>query len=204
MNNENLKCDRQLRSARARRAVTAVPSLRMALVPALVLFDGVAVVPAPVVAVVLPFSAALALLAGEGAVRTTVAVSLRGTACCVAFAASCGLTPRVVVGAEAFGAGAAVCAETLATVSVNTAARGMTLMKGFIGPALVKRGGNNTNKRVFESCNLQAESTIKNRSASRLQNVPPLGVGKHRNLPPLISMFPRLPYHCANSGRKQV
>jgi hypothetical protein len=160
MKNEKLKFGRQLRSARARRVPTVVLSLRMALVPALVLPDVVAVVPAvPVVAVVFPFSASLALVAGEGAVRTTVAVSLRGTACCVAFAASCGLTP-MVVGAEAFGAGAVVCAETLAIVSVNTTARGMTFMKGFMGPALIKRGGNNTNKRAFESCNLRAEMTI--------------------------------------------
>ena len=75
---------------------------------------------------VFPFKAALALDAGEGAVRTTVAVSLRGTACRLASAASCGVTP-MVAGAEAVAAGAAVWAETLAAASANTAPRGINL-----------------------------------------------------------------------------
>lgn len=49
---------------------------------------------------------ALAFSSADGEVRTTVAVSLRGTAFCVAWAASCGVTPTVVgVEAAVIGAG---------------------------------------------------------------------------------------------------
>ncbi len=90
----------------------------MAVVPA---------VPVPLgIAVVFPFSAALARCAGDGAVRTTVAVSLRGMACWFAFAASCGVTPSVA-GADAVPAGAAVCAETLAITKASAAPKGIDL-----------------------------------------------------------------------------
>ncbi len=78
-------------------------------------------------AVVLPPMASLARCAGDGAVRTTVAVSLRGTAWRLAVAASCGVTP-IVVGADAPAAGAAVWAETLATASAIKAPREIDLM----------------------------------------------------------------------------
>ena len=80
----------------------------------------VVIAPSPVVdgigaavVVLLPFRALLlfmtlrALSAAVGAVFTKVAVSLRGTAFCVAVAASCGVTPTVVA-AEAAPIGAGV------------------------------------------------------------------------------------------------
>jgi hypothetical protein len=78
-------------------------------------------------AVVLPVMASLAWAAGEGAVRTKVPVSLRGTAFLRASAASCGVTPTVA-GVEAVAAGAAVWAEALATISASTAPAGINLM----------------------------------------------------------------------------
>ena len=77
--------------------------------------------------VVLPLMASLARCVGAGAVRTTVAVSLRGTACWVAVAASCGVTPTVA-GADAPAAGAAVWADTLATASAAKAPKEIDLM----------------------------------------------------------------------------
>lgn len=79
-----------------------------------------------VLPVLLPFRAALARLAGDGAVRTTVPVSLRGTACCWAWAASCGVTPKVA-GAEAVLAGAGVWAEALAIASASATPSGIDL-----------------------------------------------------------------------------
>lgn len=87
----------------------------------------VPVVPLAGAAVVLPPRAPLARCAGEGAVRTTVAVSLRGTACWVAVAASCGVTPTVA-GADAPAAGAAVWASALAAARAARAARQIDLM----------------------------------------------------------------------------
>ena len=77
--------------------------------------------------VVVSLMAPLARCAGDGAVRTTVPVSLRGTACRLAVAASCGVTPTVA-GAEAPAAGAAVWADTLAIASANKAPREIDLM----------------------------------------------------------------------------
>jgi hypothetical protein len=105
----------------------------------------------PVLPVVLALSASLALLAGDGEVRTSVAVSLRGTAFCVASAASFGLTPTVA-GAEAVAAtGAAVCAEALAAVRANAAASAMDLMIRFMCLPLFELGGN-TKIVLSESC----------------------------------------------------
>lgn len=84
------------------------------------------VVPAEVPVLLLPM-ASLALCVGEGAVRTTVAVSLRGTACWLAAAASRGVTPKVA-GADAPAAGAAVWADALATESARKAAREINLI----------------------------------------------------------------------------
>ena len=64
--------------------------------------------------------AALARLAGDGAVRTTVAVSLRGTACWLARAASCGVTPKVL-GADAPEAGGVVWAKAPAAARASSA-----------------------------------------------------------------------------------
>ena len=90
----------------------------------------VAVLPFVVVVVVVvgaSFIVLRALSAADGAVCTRVAVSLRGTAFSVAIAASCGVTPMVVV-AEAAPIGAVVWAETLLSAKASTAARGMDLM----------------------------------------------------------------------------
>lgn len=78
-------------------------------------------------ATVVSFITLRALSAAVGDVLTKVAVSLRGTAFCVALAASCGETP-IVVGAEAAAMGAGVCAETLPIEKASTAAKGMDLM----------------------------------------------------------------------------
>lgn len=125
-----------MRSARARRIVVGgVPAGLpvMGAAPVAVLSAAVAVlgvvsgVVAVGVAVVLLVMASLALAAGEGAVRTKVPVSLRGTAFLRASAASCGVTPTVA-GVEAVAAGAAVWAEALATISASTAPAGINLM----------------------------------------------------------------------------
>jgi hypothetical protein len=94
----------------------------------------VVVVAVPVVASV---TAALARAAGEGAVRTTVAVSLRGTAWRLADAASCGVTPTVA-GAEAPAAGAAVWAETLTIASAATTPSEIDLKCWFMVLPLLK------------------------------------------------------------------
>jgi hypothetical protein len=83
------------------------------------------------VSVVAPLSAALARSAGEGAVRTTVAVSLRGTACWLARVASCGVTPTAE-GADAPAAGAGLWAETLAMTSASRVPRGIDLIQRFM------------------------------------------------------------------------
>ena len=88
---------------------------------------GATVVALPFVVVVVSFIVLRALSAADGAVCTRVAVSLRGTAFSVAIAASCGVTPMVVV-AEAAPIGAVVWAETLLSAKASTAARGMDLM----------------------------------------------------------------------------
>jgi hypothetical protein len=115
-----------------------------------------------VVPVVLALSASLALLAGDGEVRTSVAVSLRGTAFCVASAASFGLTPTVA-GVEAVAAvaatGAAVCAEALAAVRANAAASAIDLMKRFMCLPLFEVGGN-TEIVLSESCREQAQARL--------------------------------------------
>ena len=92
----------------------------------------VAVLPFVVVVVVVvvvgaSFIVLRALSAADGAVCTRVAVSLRGTAFWVAIAASCGVTPMVVV-AEAAPIGAVVWAETLLSAKASTADRGIDLM----------------------------------------------------------------------------
>jgi len=99
----------------------------------------------PLVAAVLPVAAVDAPLAapftaraaGEGAVRTTVAVSLRGTAWRLAVAASCGVTPKVA-GADAPAAGAAVWAEALAMTTASRAPNGIDLMKRFMVFAFIQ------------------------------------------------------------------
>ena len=131
-----------MRSARAGRIVVGgVPAglpvmgaAPVAVLPAAVavlgVVSGVVAVVAVVAvgaAVVLPVMASLAWAAGEGAVRTKVPVSLRGTAFLRASAASCGVTPTVA-GVEAVAAGAAVWAEALATISASTAPAGINLM----------------------------------------------------------------------------
>ena len=76
---------------------------------------------------VVSFMASLARCIGDGAVRTTVAVSLRGTAWRLAFAASCGVTP-IVVGADAPVAGIGVWADALAVASAMSAPRDINLI----------------------------------------------------------------------------
>ena len=83
------------------------------------------------VSVVAPLSAALARSPGEGAVRTTVAVSLRGTACWLALVASCGVTPTAE-GVEAPAAGAGLWAETLAMTRASTAPSRTDFRKRFM------------------------------------------------------------------------
>ena len=67
--------------------------------------------------------AALALSTAEGEVRTTVPVSLRGTAFWVASAAFCGETPTVLGVEDGCMAGAGVCAKAPPAANVSTAAR---------------------------------------------------------------------------------
>ena len=116
-----------MRSARGARVVRIAP------LPVLERMGAAVVVELPVVAaagvgvVLLSFMTLRALSAAVGAVCTSVPVSLRGTAFCVAVAASCGVTP-IVVGAEAVPIGAGVCAETLLSGKASTAARGIDLM----------------------------------------------------------------------------
>jgi hypothetical protein len=88
--------------------------------------DGVAALFVVAVLPEFPFSAPLARAAGEGAVRTTVAVSLRGTAFRLASVASCGDTP-IVDGADAAPAGAAVWAKAPDKANASTALTGISL-----------------------------------------------------------------------------
>jgi len=90
-----------------------------------------AIVGLAAVSVAAPLSAALARFAGEGAVRTTVAVSLRGTACWLARVASWGVTPTAE-GADAPAAGAGLWAEALAMTSASRAPNGIDLIQRFM------------------------------------------------------------------------
>jgi hypothetical protein len=133
---------RQLRSARAGRLVPMAPLPVMPLpdMPLRVLLfmapefpvlpfmaAGAAGVAGVAGVAVVSFMASLARCIGDGAVRTTVAVSLRGTAWRLAFAASCGVTP-IVVGADAPVAGIGVWADALAVASAMSAPRDINLI----------------------------------------------------------------------------
>lgn len=100
-------------------------------VPMAAVFGVAAVVAAGVVAagvaVVVLLMASLARCAGEGAVRTTVAVSLRGTACLRAVDASCGVTPTVAA-ADALVAGMGVWADAPTTAIAIKAPSDIDLM----------------------------------------------------------------------------
>jgi len=117
-------CGNQLRSARAARVVPMAP-LRG--VPPIAVVLAVLPFVAAGAVVVLPLMASLARCAGEGAVRTTVAVSLRGTACRLAVAASWGVTPSVA-GADAPAAGMVVWADAPTTASAISAPMEIDLM----------------------------------------------------------------------------
>jgi hypothetical protein len=132
----------QLRSARAARVVPMEPLPVVPVVPlvaAVLPVAPVAAVDAPLAALLL--TASLARAAGEGAVRTTVAVSLRGTAWRLAVAASCGVTPTVA-GADAPAAGAVVWAEALAMTTASRAPKGIDLIKRFMVFAFIQCCGN--------------------------------------------------------------
>jgi hypothetical protein len=118
----------QLRSARAGRLVAMAPLRVMPLRLLPFMAPEFAVLPFVAAgAVVVSFMAPLARCMGDGAVRTTVAVSLRGTACRLAVAASCGVTPTVA-GADAPVAGMGVCAEALAIATAINAPREINLI----------------------------------------------------------------------------
>lgn len=120
---------RQLRSARARRIgaflalafIGAVAADALVLLAPLVLLGMVAVL--PVLVLVELSMAALALSTADGEVRTTVPVSLRGTAFCVASAAFCGVTPTVLGVEDPGMAGAGVCAKAPPAPSASAAAK---------------------------------------------------------------------------------
>jgi hypothetical protein len=120
-------------------------------VPVVAALVPVAAVEAPLAALL---TASLARAAGEGAVRTTVAVSLRGTAWRLAVAASCGVTP-MVDGAEAPAAGAAVWAEALAMTTASRAPKGIDLIKRFMVFAFIQYFREHENRAsVTCSCKL--------------------------------------------------
>ena len=82
-----------------------------------------AVLPVLVLVLVELSMAALALSTADGEVRTTVPVSLRGTAFCVASAAFCGVTPTVLGVEDPGMAGAGVCAKAPPAPSASAAAK---------------------------------------------------------------------------------